>query len=278
MARYLLFVSVIFSLSLKADHVSKFEIAEIEWNGTLKTYNPVRKFEFRFSELSPVFFIDSIQGAPLFGRFIYVPIFSDHSERPGFVFEVFDSSDKRMNIITKTDYKQGIYDAGMKVKDQLGYRRWLGKLKYTPDTSIHLVKPVWRKDRYTLKVETFRAWNAENKKAKSENNRIIKNMYFQGYTGELTPMQSGGKYGNESFYIQVDPERYQWGSEVWLEIKVRLHRKNPDGTYYEVLAHVFPSTDSNITYSGQRKQNAYEIRDAENKYYMLLTGVLLIPY
>jgi hypothetical protein len=261
-----------------AQHIGKFEISEIRWNGEVKTYNPSKKFEFKFTDKSDSFFIDSIKSSVLFGRFIYQPIYNDTSERPAFEFVMGNFINTDLDIIARTDFKPGKYDAGMMVKDKLGERKWTGKLRYLPDTSVHLARPAWRKDNFTLQIETFRAWNAEADIKGNNNNKVLKDLYFQGSTGNLFEMRSGGKYGNENFYFQLEPIRYQWGLDVWTELLIHLYKKQTDGQYLEVLAHTFKSTDKNIFYNGVRKQNAYEIRDAKNKYYMMFTGVLIIPY
>jgi hypothetical protein len=166
----------------------------------------------------------------------------------------------------------------MKVQDETGLRKWEGKLRYTPDTSVHLKRPAWRQDNYTFKIGTFRAWNAQAEVKGNNNNRVLKNLYFQGLTGEKTALQSGGKYGNENYYMRVDPVRYQWAGEAWMEITVRLFKLQTDGMYLEILAHTFNSKDKNVFYSNVHHDNAYEVRDKQNKYYMLFTEVLIIPY
>lgn len=274
----LLAVIILPSWTLMADHIAKWELSEIEWNGSIKTYNPVLKFEQKFQTESEVFTVDTIDGIILFGKFEYLPVFNDTSDRPGFIFLLYDAGNRSFDISTPTDYKAGMYDAGSKVKDQSGLRRWAGKLRYVPDTSVHMPRPYWRQDNYTLQIETFKAWNSETEIKNNAAQRMVKNLYFQGHTGEKTPIQSGGKYGSENYYILADPVRYQWGNEVWTEITIRLHRKQSDGKLVEILAHTFSSKDKGVLYNGAIKNNAYEVRDSRDKYYMLLTGVLLIPY
>lgn len=274
----LLFVLLVLFCSAQAQHVAKLEITELEWNGKVKTLNPAKKFEFKFTEKTDKFFIDSIGQVPIFGQLIYLPIYNDTSDRPGFEFRIVDIEKPDLDVITRTDYKAGKYDAGIKVKDMHGQRRWAGKLKYTPDTSVHLPRPTWRNDNFTLQIETFRAWNSQVSINGNKNNKVMKELYFQGTTGVKSDVRSGGRYGEENFYMQLEPIRYQWGSDVWMEMLIHLYKKQTDGQYLEILAHAFKSTDKNIFYNGVRKQNAYEVRDAKEKYYMMFTGVLIIPY
>lgn len=277
--RLIILPALIFINHSFGQHKAVLEINEIEWNGVQANYSkPVLKYVKEFREESDVFYLDSFNGSRLFGHIKYLPIFNDTSDRPGYVFTIIDSNNLSMNISLPTDYKVGTYDAGYKIKDQHGTRRWVGKLKYTADTSIHLSRPAWRQDNYTLQVETFKAWNSKAHVRGNQANRVLKNLYFQGMTGEKPIMKSGGKYGDENFYLQVHPVRYQWGHEVWMEFTFKLYRMQGDGKYLQLLAHTFTSSDKNVIYNGNRKNNAYEIRDSQNEYYMLITGITIIPY
>jgi hypothetical protein len=64
-----------------------------------------------------------------------------------------------------------------------------------------------------------------------------------------------------------------------MEMNLKLFLKSENGNMQQVLSHAFKSTDKNIMYNGQyKRQNAYEIRDSQNRYYMLITDVMIIPY
>lgn len=276
--RVLLLVMLCWSTNwLYSDHRATIEIREIEWNGSVKVLDPIKKWDVSFRSVSETLFVDSIKGARLYVRLYYMPIYSDSSEKPGFKMLLFDSSDRRMDVNTMTQYLVGTYDAGIRQRDEFGLRRWGGKLKYNPDTSVHLQRPGWRQDDFTLQIGSYKAWNALSKD-KNNANKMQKNLYFQGSTGKRSDMRSGGRFGKEDFEICIDPVRYQWENDVWMELTVRMFKIQQDGKRLEVLAHTFSSQDQNIIYKGGRRQNAYEIRDARNKYYMLLTDVMIIPY
>lgn len=276
--RVLLLVILCWSTNwLYSDHRVSLEIREIEWNGSIKVLEPVKKWDVTFRSISETFFLDSIKGAKLYVRVYYVPVYYDSGEKPAFRMLLFDSNDRRMDVPTMTQYVAGTYDAGIRQRDEYGLRRWGGKLKYTPDTSVHLTRPQWRQDDFTFQIGSYKAWNA-TVNSKNASNKLQKNLYFQGSTGHRSDMRSGGRFGKEDFEICIDPVRYQWDNETWMELTIRMFKVQSDGKKLEVLAHTFNSQDKNIIYKGGRRQNAYEIRDAKNKYYMLLTDVMIIPY
>ncbi|MBS3914854.1 MAG: hypothetical protein KG003_10160 [Bacteroidetes bacterium] len=278
MNRIVLCFVLFFACNANADHIAKFELTKLEWNGVIKTYSPAKKIELSFLEWSSNLVLDTLEGEILMIAIKYEPVYNDTGERPAFRMIIFDSFNREFDLYTATDWKKGHYEAGMKEQDETGVRKWEGALRYTPDTSIHLERPAWRKDNYTFKIGTFRAWNSQAQPKRGDDNRILKDLYFQGFTGERTELKPGGKYGDENYYMMVDPVRYQWAGDAWMEINVRLFRKNPDGSYVEILAHVFSSKDKNVFFSHVTHDNAYEVRDAKSKYYMLMTGVLIIPY
>lgn len=274
----LLAVFLFLFVQLKANHKVHLEIKEVEWNGNLKSLAHKAPWEFDFREKSEVYFLDSIGKIKLFFTVEYVPIFSDLSDAPGFKFTLFDSADRNMDVALFTQYKKGTYDAGIKHKDAAGLRRWAGKLKYTPDTSIHLQRPSWRQDNFTFQIGSLSVWNAKTK-GKTPKRKTQKNIDFYAMTGVKSEFRYAGKYGKEKFEICIDPIRYQWGNEVWVEVTVRMYKKTESGENVEVLAHIFSGKDKNILYNGgDAKNNVYEVRDAANKYYMLISRVMLIPY
>lgn len=263
---------------LKADHQVTLEISSLEWNGQTLKINKPFKLEKGFQFQSESYFFDSLNGASLWVRFSYDPIFNDTAEFPAFRFMIFDSAKRELDFVTSSKWVKGTYEAGSKLQDKFGVRRWSGKLKYTPDTSIHAQRPYWRKDNYTLSIGGFSAWNATSTSKKGRN-KIQKDLYFQGVTAETTPLRAVGKHGDEKFYLSIQPIRYQWGGEVWMEMNVKLFLKAESGSMVQVLSHAFKSTDKNIFYNGNyKRQNAYEIRDSQNHYYMLITDVMIIPY
>ncbi len=263
---------------LAADHVATLEISDFEWNGHVMKRKKPFKLEQRFQLESNSYFFDSIDGTVLWVRFSYVPIFNDTAEFPAFRFLIFDSANRELDFATSSKWVKGTYEAGSKLQDKFGVRRWSGKLKYTPDTSIHAPRPYWRKDNYTLVIGGFSAWNATSTSKKGRN-KVQKDLYFQGLTSETTPLRAVGKHGDEKFYLSIHPIRYQWGGEVWMEMDVKLFLKTESGSMVQVLTHAFKSTDKNIFYNGNyKRQNAYEIRDSQNRYYMLVTDVMIIPY
>lgn len=271
---------VLFTLfsGLAADHLVTLEVSELEWNGNKIKRDKPFKIEHRFQLESPSFFLDSVNGNALWIRFYYVPVFNDTAEFSAFKFLIFDSSNRELDFATMTRWVKGTYDAGSKLQDKHGIRRWAGKLRYTPDTSVHAVRPYWRKDNYTFVIGGFSAWNATSASKKGRN-KIQKDIYFQGLTAEPTALRAVGRHGDEKFFMSIHPIRYQWAGEVWMEMNVKLFLKSENGNMQQVLSHAFKSSDKNIIYNGQyKRQNAYEIRDSQNKYYMLVTDVMIIPY
>ena len=105
-----------------ADHLVKFEIKELEWNGTLKKYGKPRYVDVEFRNQSRPVYVDSFSGKVLFFRCIYKPVFSDNGEYPAFYGIIFDSAHKGSSITSKSVYEEKMIDASAKEKDKEGRR------------------------------------------------------------------------------------------------------------------------------------------------------------
>ncbi len=274
---FLIVLSV--SLQLHADHIARFEVKELEWNGTLKKYGNGRKVEAKFSHNSTPVYIDSFAGSALFVKFVFAPVFSDKGQKPAFYAIVFDSNHRDQQLFSKSIFERDLYDASAREKDQSGTRRWAGKLKYIPDTAIKNVRPAWGSDHFTLMIEKVQCWR-DLKKGKKPiiKGKRLKKLYYEGYTGVPSEPKYAGKIGLEKWDIVMDPVRYQWGDEIWFEFTMRLYATTPDGKRKEILAHKFDSRNKDLQYGEVVKENAYEVRDSRSEVYMLLQRVYLIPY
>lgn len=264
---------------LNALHIARFDLTELEWNGTIHQFTAKRSYEITFTDKSQPKIIDTILGHKIYVQFFFKPVYNDFGDKPGFHCVLFDSLDRNDDVDIKFIYKAGLYDAGGKVKDAKGLRRWAGKLKYYPDTSIHIAPNTWRRDNFTISVASFQAWKAvKSAKNGKVTGKELSKMYFEGQTGRPLAGKYAGKIGPDELELVVDPIRYQWDGEVWMEVVIRLFIKMPDGKKMEILAQAFDSRDRNVEYKNRQIRNAYEVRDADNIFYMLIQGIKILPY
>ncbi|GEM_PF-2743638 len=280
MVKNFLFITfLLFFFQAQSAHRVRFDLKELEWNGVLKKYGTLKRIEVYFELNSGPQLLDSFPGNALYVKFIYVPVYSDKGNEPGFYADVYDRNSSFPPLRLKTIYEEKKYDAGIKEKDKDGTRRWAGELRYFPDTSIKSIKPAWRSDHFTLMIDHFQAWkNVKVGNKKTIKGKNLHRLYFEGQTGKLSEPKNAGKFKKERITLVMDPVRYKWGDEVWIMIHLRLYLTQKDGKKIEILAQPFDSRNKDIQYGEVVKVNAYERLDKHGVYHMLTRGIYIIPY